>query len=430
LTFQYLVDMILRLTFSFLFLGYSIGFCQDLPSVKNGELDLRRWNSIEQPAVSLRGEWNFYWNKLLLSKDLQTHGAPSHIQLSKPWNEQPVAGKQLPKNGFATYSLTVFLPAHTHSIAFALPAVFNCDAFWVNDSLVFESGRVGTNPDNTIPQWKPKTVKIKTVADTLRLIFQIANFQQTRGGCAENMLIGDPDHLIKLDSIVHTSEWWLIFFFGATALIGLVIFFLVRTQGFLFLSLITLAYTIRFLFSDLYLFSDLGIHVPWIIVAKLEYATIPLIIVFATIFIAHIYPLEFKRKLSYFFIILNSLLVAVVVASPSSLFSPLLVVLQIVGLAFIAVAMYVIIGALIFRRAGAWVSVLGLVAFVLVGFYNIYAFITFSDLNRIVIHSGYALALLLNIVSLLYRTPMRLRYEEDNILRYSDLYGSEPDRKV
>lgn len=422
-------DMIKRFAFILLVLGPSTVFCQDVLSVKNGQLNLRRWNSTEQPSVSLRGEWNFYWNKLILSNDLKKEETSARIQLSKPWNEQLVAGKQLPKNGYATYSLKVFLPEHTKRISFTLPAVFNSYAFWVNDSLVFESGKVGTSASSMIPEWKPKTVTVETPHDTLNVIFQIANFQQTRGGCAENMLIGNPDYLTKIDALVHTSERWLIFFFGVMSLIGLIVFFLVRIKGILFLSLIALGYTVRFLFSDLYLYTELGIHLPWVVVAKLEYATIPLIIVFATIFIAHIYPLELKRKVAYFFIILNSLLTLAVIASPSSFFSPMLLVLQIVGLLFVAVVMFAIVRALVSRRAGAWISILGLAVFVLVGFYNIYAFITFSDLNRIVIHTGYALALLLNVISLLYRTPVRLRHEEDNILRYSDLYGSETDYK-
>jgi hypothetical protein len=63
--------------------------------------------------------------------------------------------------------------------------------------------------------------------------------------------------------------------------------------------------------------------------------------------------------------------------------------------------------------------------FTLVGFYNVYAFIAVTDLNRIVIHIGYALALLLNVASLLYRTPMRLRSEEHDILRFNDLYKDQ-----
>ena len=64
-----------------------------------------------------------------------------------------------------------------------------------------------------------------------------------------------------------------------------------------------------------------------------------------------------------------------------------LMVLQVFALTFAMFVIYVLIKALIFQRAGAWVSVLGVTVFALVGFYNVYAFINVADLNRIVIHS-------------------------------------------
>jgi hypothetical protein len=102
--------------------------------------------------------------------------------------------------------------------------------------------------------------------------------------------------------------------------------------------------------------------------------------------------------------------------------SPLLLVLQVMGLALVLYTIFVIMKALIFPRTGAWVSALGTGVFALVGFYNIYAFITLIDLDRTIIHSGYALALILNVASLMYRTPLRLRTEEQDMLRFSDFY--------
>jgi hypothetical protein len=396
---------------------------QDFGPVKEGVLNLTAWNSQEYPVISLDGEWAFYWNKLLLSKDLKNNPATTFAQLSIPWNEQPIEGNYLPKDGCATYVLNILLPSITDSVAFAVPAVFNSYAFWVNGELICSSGKVGTNAAETIPGWRPRTVSIANSSDTLEVIFQIANFQQTRGGCAELMRIGDTHYLEGLDSVYHKSGTVLIILFLITGVAGLIFYFIERSSGFLFLGLLSLAYTIRFLFSDLYFYYDFGIDISWEWAAKIEYATIPLIILCASYFIATIYPQEFKRAILYVFVILNALLIVITVLSPSSLFSPLLVVLQITGLLLVLYTMYAIIRALIFQRKGAWVSALGTGVFTLVGFYNIYAFITLTDLNRTVIHSGYAIALILNVISLLYRTPMRLRSEEQDMLHFSDFYN-------
>jgi hypothetical protein len=336
-----------------------------------------------------------------------------------------INGERLPKNGYATYALQILMPADMNNVSFAVPAVFNCYAFWANDRLICSSGKVGKNAAETIPQWKPQTVTVPGPGDTLRVIFQISNFQYTRGGCAEIMRIGDTEHLTGLDSAFHNSGISLIIFFGIVSIGGLVIFFIVRPISFLYLALLSIAYTVRFIFSDLYFYYDFGIDLSWEVAAKIEYLTIPLIIICGALFMWSIYPQEFKRIPLYFFIVVNTLLTGAVIFASSSMFSPLLLVLQVTGLTFIVYLMYAIIRALIFQRAGAWISVLGMIVFALVGFYNIYAFISVSDLNRIVIHSGYALALLLNVVSLLYRTPMRLQSEEHDILRFTDLYKDQ-----
>jgi hypothetical protein len=388
---------------------------------RHGTLDLTEWNTSTQPVISLNGEWEFYWNKLLLSRDLKRHQG-ALAQLSIPWNEQLIDGQYLPKDGCATYALRILLPPGMDNVSFAVPAVFNCYAFWVNDKLICSSGKVGTTAAETTPRWRPQTVSVATTGDTLRVIFQIANFQHTRGGCAEIMRIGTTSYLAKMDSVYHVSGMTIIILFLIIAVAAFSIYFIVRIPSFRFVTFLCLAYTLRFLFSDLYYYYDFNIDIGWEWAARIEYSTIPLIVLSASLFIANIYPLEFKKGILYFFVIADALLVVITFVTPLPLISPLLVVLQVVGLMLGGYTIYVVLIALIAQRKGAWVTAVGTGVFATVGFYNIYAFITLSDLNRIFIHSGYALAMVLNVVSLLYRTPMRLRSEEEDILRFSDFY--------
>jgi hypothetical protein len=404
-------------------------WCSDFGPVKEGILDLRAWDPSDQPVISLDGEWQFYWNRLLISKDVKNNESPTFAQLSIPWNEQLIGGKYLPKDGCATYVLKILLPA-IDSVAFAVPAVFNSYAFWVNNKLICKNGKVSTNPSEMIPQWRPRTVSVATAGDTLLVIFQIANFQQTRGGCAEVMRIGSTSYLQAMNSAYHTSGLALIILFFTVSMTGFIIYFIFRAPGFLFLSLLSFAYTVRFLFSDLYFYYDLGMNVPWQWAARIEYGTIPLIILCGSLFIATIYPQEFKRGILYFFVSINALLIVVIIVCPSSLLSPLVLGLQFIGLALIVYTVYAIMRALIYQRKGAWVSALGTFVFAMIGFYNIYVFITLGDLNRTVIDSGYALALILNVISLLYRTPVRLRTEEQDTLRFSDLYNDRESVRI
>jgi hypothetical protein len=391
--------------------------------VKNGVLDLRTWDYGKSPVISLDGEWRFAWNTLLLSTDFEKNATGTFAQLSVPWNEQRIDGTYLPKDGCASYYLKILLPA-IDSVSFAVPAVFNSYAFWVNDQLIASSGKVGINAAQTIPKWHPQTVTVRTSNDTLRVVFQIANFQHTRGGCSEIMRIGTPSHLQRLASVYHTSG------LSLTGAIGLVVYFVVRSRGFLFLALLSLAFAVRFLFSDLYFYDELGIEPGWLTVARIEYSSIPVIVLCGAFFIATIYPQEFRKVVLNAIVAVNVILVVVTMLVPSSFFSPLLVVHQITGVVVLLYFIYAIVKALTFPRKGAWVTALGTGIFCMVGLYNIYAFITLTDLNRTIIHSGYAIALILNVVSLLYRTPLRLLSEEQDMLRFSDFYGDKESAKI
>ena len=393
-------------------------------SITKGELDLTGWNMDAVPAIALTGEWKFYWQRLVELKDLETIPEFSYAQLSVPWNEQLIDGKTLPKTGYATYVLSIKLPPGTTSVAFAVPAVFNSYAFWVNDKLICSSGKVGTSKELMIPKWHPQTVRVDVSSSTIVVLFQIANFQDTRGGCAEVMRVGNTEHLLWLDNTYHVSGYALIVFFLLVTLGGVVVYYLNGTPSFLNLALLCLAFVVRFLFSDLYLAQELGANFPWLIAAKIEYITIPIIIITAALFMSGIYPREFKTGIANFVYVVCVLLIITVVFVPSSMLSPVLVILQVAGLLFTMYIVYVVVRALLIHRSGAWVSALSMATFAAVGFYNIYAFILVLDLNRTVIDIGYAIALILSVVSLLYRTPLRLQTEEHDMLRYDDLFKS------
>ncbi|HCZ37702.1 MAG TPA: hypothetical protein DHV26_17420 [Cytophagales bacterium] len=110
---------------------------------------------------------------------------------------------------------------------------------------------------------------------------------------------------------------------------------------------------------------------------------------------------------------------------PSEGLTPILLLLQVLGLSLAVYCSISILRAVVINRSGAWVTALSMVMFIVVASYNVYAFIMVLDLNRAFIHIGYASAISLAAFSLMYRTPLRLKQEDSEMLRYEDLYGKE-----
>lgn len=420
--------MVKRITFAILLIAAFGGHAQNADPVVKGKLDLRTWKA-EQGIVSLEGEWLFTWNALLQWDEIDPRKA-ALISFSRPWNEQLVNKAELPGTGFATYAAQILLPSWADSLALEVPAVYNAHELWVNDNLVCANGKVGTSETEMTPEWRPLTVKLKDIGDTLRIVFHVSNFHTSRGGPASAMRLGTIDELMNATDAYKLSARSLIIFFVALALLFFIFFVLSPNHiMLLYFSGLALTFGIRFLFSDYYPYYDFGIRLPWLLAARIEYISVPLMTTLGILFICSIYPLDFNRRVRVAFLVINLILIFFICLAPPSILSELLLLIQICTFAFLIYVIFAVSRALIYERPGAWLTAVGIVIFALAGIYNLFAIFYFMELNRIIIHSAYTLAMIMNALSLLYRTPIRIRQEEQNILRYSDLYNPENEFK-
>jgi len=396
----------------------------DALTVQKGVLDLTSWNSGVRPVVALDGEWTFYWNQRLSAGKLAGRDF-GYAQVAVPWSEQEIGGKRYPENGCATYVLKIIAPDHVKKLSFWMPAVFNSWSLWVGDVNVGAAGVVGSDAASTTPLWKPNVIDIDVSGPATYVCLQIANFQGTRGGCAEIPKISRAPYLQETYRQYMFTGNALIVLFLIVTLGGLVVYASSGTSAYLAIAFVALAFIIRFLFSDLYFANQFTQLIPWIVTAKLEYASIPMVILASCYFIRITYPIEFSRIVSGIFIGISGVAIVAILFLPSALLSETLVVLQLTGLAFAVVVLVTIIRALYRQRRGARLTALSFFCFTVIGFYNIYAFIAGLDLDRTIIHAGYAVSLILSTVSLNLRTPMRLREEALDMLRYEDLYKEQ-----
>jgi len=60
------------------------------PDIENGFLDLSSWNFEEDGLVNLNGEWEFYWEKLLEPKDIESTNSlkAEYINVPAGWTKQ------------------------------------------------------------------------------------------------------------------------------------------------------------------------------------------------------------------------------------------------------------------------------------------------------------------------------------------------------
>ena len=68
---------------SFFFLSCSEREKNTIPVAVKGAIDISNWDFEKNGNLSLNGEWEFYWNKLLTPDEINRHN-PGYINVPSP----------------------------------------------------------------------------------------------------------------------------------------------------------------------------------------------------------------------------------------------------------------------------------------------------------------------------------------------------------
>ncbi|MCE9499721.1 MAG: hypothetical protein K8R21_04370, partial [Leptospira sp.] len=164
------------------------------PKVINGTLDLRNWNLQENGTVQLDGEWEFYWEKFLKPGEIIS-GSPEYLKVPGLWNGFKRNGSTVGNLGFATYRLKILLNPAEKKLAVRLPSISSSYELFINGDSIFSAGKPGRSRSEMIPEYKPQYIDIPVTSDALVFIFNVSNFQHTKGGLWKSIQIGAKEDI-------------------------------------------------------------------------------------------------------------------------------------------------------------------------------------------------------------------------------------------
>ncbi|SFF43644.1 7TM-DISM domain-containing protein, partial [Thermoflexibacter ruber] len=180
---------------------YSISFNQKvfaqtkIAEIKYAVLNLNDY-PIDKEVISLDGEWEFYWQKFLLSSDFDTIQQKHFTEIPSRWRGTNWFGTVLGGQGYASYRLRIMTNSHINKhLALRVTSVSSAYALFVNDKLIGVNGQVGTSLETSKPQYRAQIYDFEVNKDTLELIFHIANFHYRSGGLWESVELGSRQKL-------------------------------------------------------------------------------------------------------------------------------------------------------------------------------------------------------------------------------------------
>lgn len=193
---------------------------EDTPIAVDGIINLGEWRFDRDGSIDLNGAWEFYWLAYLDSQQasvLSTSSKPNHINVPGYWNDESLAAKDLPANGYATYRLNV-LVSDKAPLALKLPSIGTSYRLFVNGKVMITVGLPGTSGLLTRAAYKPSIVSFTPESNRVEVILQVANFHHRNAGLWEPIRLGIPEalHREREDGIAGD-----LLLFGAILIMGL-----------------------------------------------------------------------------------------------------------------------------------------------------------------------------------------------------------------
>lgn len=386
------------------------------PIAERGLLNASSWN-FNEGRLPLNDQWSFYKNELITISD-STTGSGTLSSFPEIWD---------PTIQYATYQLRVVMPSEPGKYALEIPQLYCSYILWVNGNKVAANGKVGKTKETTTPQWLPQAVVLESPGDTVSIVLQISNFYHSKGGAKEPIYLGKADLVQSHHSISLTSSVAESIILTVLGLSFFVIYYVREEKKKItfYFSLLCINWAIRALFSNTYSFTSFFPDFNWGIMIRIEYMTLFLMMIWAILFLARLFPNESSKTIKYFLVGVNCLFLAVAVISSPAFFTQWLnIYLGVAGL-LLLFGISIIIRAWINERSGVRPVLFCVLLCIGLFAYDIFVYegILFMTYNAVLFSVCYVLIFLLLGVSLLYHLEIFKGDGSSGTLTFEDLYG-------
>ena len=319
--------------------------------------------------VKLDGEWEFYWQKLLMPEDfvkVTDYLVNRHlINIPRSWSGYEIDGQPIEGEGYATFRLRVLLPENGQPLSLNLSSIYTSHKLWVNGQLVSTLGEVSINRESCVPKYFPQIIPLKLDGDSAELILQVANFSHRRGGIWRSVALGNSELIqgIRERQIVYDMV-----LLGSLLILGLyhLALFSLRKKNKapLFFALFCLFMALRISLVGEMLFLKFFPQLPQELALKLEYFTFYLGIPLFIVYLCYLFPDEISKKIGFSYLLIGGLYSVHVLLTPFRIYNRLLYSFDIITICFLIYVLIKTILAVIRKREGAVLVVLGFAFFV------------------------------------------------------------------
>lgn len=374
------------------------------PGIKKGQLDLSNWNFADKGSIALEGEWEFYWDTLLLPTDFPTNLQPKYPFFPQLWTNLIDSSVDYSNFGYATYRLTVHIQPTEDLLAIKLPDYYTSYRLWLNDRLLALNGVVGTSKETSKPHLLPSTESFTANTNELVFVLQISNFNHSKGGAKISPILGSS---LQLETEREFELGIDLLLTGALLMGGLfflgLFFFGRQDMAVFYFAMFCLTYSYRLIGYGNYFLHKIIPDVSWQITTRAEYITLFLSAYFFMQFLQSVYPKESNKLFAGILKVIALIFVVITLFFPANIFTLTVNPFLIILLIYILYGSYIIILAAINKRAGSVYALISIIIIFIVLIINILNYLGYIGVYPYISFFGYILFFFFQSLMLSYR---------------------------
>jgi sensor histidine kinase YesM len=353
--------------FILLFHSFSSIQVKHFPEASKGVLDLTGWSFERDGKLSLDGEWQFYWNKLLTPDDFQNEPAinTSYIKVPGYWNEINNQNSMITGDGYSTYRLIIHSNEDLKDVSIKIGAIFSAYKMWIGSKEVLHCGIVGSNANASKPGMEALISSYeeeKLVSKDIQIVIQASNFIGGKGGILNSIYIGTPKQIQTLRENNLMKENYIS---AITIFMGLfytLLFFIRKKEKYtLYLGLLCILIFLRGLFlGELSIYSWFSGYNPEIFF-KISFLILSLSLVILVMYYDKMFPFEIQPLLKNIIIIIDVIFNVLALCFPYRIIYWMVYCFEIFGLSIFVILITVTVKVIIKKVEGYMVITLGLI---------------------------------------------------------------------
>ncbi len=265
------------------------------PKSEKGVLDLRGYDFTAGGYVSLDGEWNFYWKKLLSPSDMREK-TDSFYQVPGSW--RTTDNEERNADGYGTLHLLILKDKTTVPLSLKIPSISSSYKLWLNERLICTSGVVSKSREHSEPLWLPRVVQLPDAeGESIELTLQISNFHDRRDGFWGSIRMGSSENINRMRDKTIAFE---LFLFGSILIMSLyhLCLFILRRKdrSILYFAIICLLLAVRTITGG-ECFLTLTTDIPSIAVYKTLFITFFMLLPASAMYFQTLYPDEVWNRM-------------------------------------------------------------------------------------------------------------------------------------